>query len=522
MGIAGVFVLAWSLVYLLGWLYYWRTNGRPKDLQKAPTSRFWDTLFRIVGAVYAGAELGLLVFLIACFIVGENGPNRPALTYLTSTVLVPPLVVAALLLTITAQIGLSGRAIRESVREWWSRVGGVLAKSALLWLAFMGVAIFGPYGVEAAGAWASLGGLAWLGTTLAGVIAGHSAATDGTGRTALAWLSRIAPYMFLLGLLLVLSSVIYGTAIWTLSPLPPVPVVCQPEEVTASHDYRIVEDVKAIPSPLEMWTVARLEKIGGCSLTRYADNAKLFLLEYWNLVGMAIAFIVMALQAWLYGWRVDINAFALHMFYRNRLERCYLGASQPERHGHGWTDLDPADSPKLEDLKLTPILDGKRLLGQRPYPLINTALNLTHAENLAWQERQSASFVFTPDYCGYQYDILCRPGMTVGGYQRTDQYVATSGGEIPLSQAMTISGAALSPNSGYHTNPATAALMTVFNARLGWWMQNTRKPQEWSTPGPTQALSYLMREVPVPPMTNRPSSISAMVGTSRTWVCTNW
>ena len=37
---------------------------------------------------------------------------------------------------------------------------------------------------------------------------------------------------------------------------------------------------------------------------------------------------------------------------------------------------------------------------------------------------------------------------------------------------MAISGAAASPNMGYHSSPAITFIMTFFNARLGWWLGN--------------------------------------------------
>jgi hypothetical protein len=50
-----------------------------------------------------------------------------------------------------------------------------------------------------------------------------------------------------------------------------------------------------------------------------------------------------------------------------------------------------------------------------------------------------------------------------------------------MSTAAAISGAAVSPNSGYHTNPATAFVLTLFNARLGWWLRNPRALEENGT-----------------------------------------
>jgi hypothetical protein len=43
---------------------------------------------------------------------------------------------------------------------------------------------------------------------------------------------------------------------------------------------------------------------------------------------------------------------------------------------------------------------------------------------------------------------------------------------ISLGTAITISGAAASPNMGYHSSPLVTFMMTIFNARLGWWLGN--------------------------------------------------
>jgi hypothetical protein len=44
-----------------------------------------------------------------------------------------------------------------------------------------------------------------------------------------------------------------------------------------------------------------------------------------------------------------------------------------------------------------------------------------------------------------------------------------------VATAVAASGAALSPNWGYHTKPATAFLMTMFDVRLGLWVPNPRR-----------------------------------------------
>lgn len=92
-----------------------------------------------------------------------------------------------------------------------------------------------------------------------------------------------------------------------------------------------------------------------------------------------------------------------------------------------------------------------------PMHVVNVALNLVSGEKLAWQERKAESFTFTSAHSG---------SLQVG-YRDTTKY-----GQISLGTAVTISGAAASPNMGYHSSPALALVMTLFNVRLGWWLGN--------------------------------------------------
>jgi hypothetical protein len=186
---------------------------------------------------------------------------------------------------------------------------------------------------------------------------------------------------------------------------------------------------------------------------------------------------------------VDINVFGFHMFYRNRIERCYLGASTPERCPHPLTGLDPNDAPPLGDLTQGADSD----LAQRPLPILNAAMNITSARNLAWQERKAASFTFTPMFCGYGFREP--EGRWRSAYRRTRDYLKEDGGWISLGLPVTASGAAVSPNAGYHTSAATAFLLTLFNLRLGWWMQNPGEGAVWQRAGPKWALGPLLKEL---------------------------
>jgi hypothetical protein len=147
---------------------------------------------------------------------------------------------------------------------------------------------------------------------------------------------------------------------------------------------------------------------------------------------------------------VDVNKFSLHAMYRNRLIRAYLGASRPARRPNPFTGFDPADDVPLRDLR-----------GVRPLHVVNIALNLVGGSKLAWQERKAETFTATALHAG-SYHLGYRPVATYG---------APRDG-ISLGTALAISGAAASPNMGYHSSPAVTVLMTLFNARLGWWLGN--------------------------------------------------
>jgi len=73
---------------------------------------------------------------------------------------------------------------------------------------------------------------------------------------------------------------------------------------------------------------------------------------------------------------------------------------------------------------------------------------------------------------------------------------ADYGAGISLGTAMTISGAAASPNMGYHSSPAVGFIMTLLNARLGAWLGNPGEAGKstWKQEGPHSAGASLVRE----------------------------
>jgi len=86
-----------------------------------------------------------------------------------------------------------------------------------------------------------------------------------------------------------------------------------------------------------------------------------------------------------------------------------------------------------------------------------------------------------------------------GLYRPTSAYglrgADASEGVVKLGMAMAVSGAAASPNMGYHSSPVLSFLMTMFNIRLGRWCGNPASPEGWKYSSPPVGLYYLVREL---------------------------
>jgi len=264
---------------------------------------------------------------------------------------------------------------------------------------------------------------------------------------------------------------------------------------------------------------------------------------------------LLAILAYALSGAFGVNRFSMHAFYRNRLIRAYLGASRYRRKPNTFTGFDKNDNIKMWQLHpdyyaATSILDPKKVIvkaqnalwwnqminnadvtrlhlngddttavellveglndliskkkssraeldklfepyvirrepKQRLFHVINIALNLVSGKKLAYQERMAESFTATPLHCG-NYEL---------GYRDSCQYGDPDRG-ISIGTALAISGAAASPNQGYHSSPAVAALLTAFNVRLGWWLGNPGPAGDkvFRDHEPRPAIGTIMRE----------------------------
>jgi hypothetical protein len=407
----------------------------------------------------------------------------------------PPLGIGIVLLLLTVFIGLMGELYPDQIHEWWSRLGAWLLIPSLAWIGIFCVALYSPPVLDwlaavATSAVAALG-LGWVASTLGGIVAARSPSSG--QHDAKPWvemLAKIAPYIFIIGLVAGLawglaamlpaeSSPQVSTAARAVTTQPrslTIRVVL-PEAGTASEAQELPVSVRVAPADATRQTPALATYVSAHWRRMQAQNQALL----WFLPAPLLFFLVAGFVAWLFSWRLDINRFSMHQFYRNRLARCYLGASNDmPRTPQPFTGFDPNDDVKLADIA--------RRKPLQPYPIINTALNLVGGSELAWQQRKAASFVFTPLYCGYDFPEL------PPGFCQTAQY-ACQPLSVTLATAMSISGAAASPNMGYHSSPATTFLMTVFNVRLGWWLGNPRNRTGWQRSSPTHVILHLMREM---------------------------
>ena len=203
----------------------------------------------------------------------------------------------------------------------------------------------------------------------------------------------------------------------------------------------------------------------------------------------------LALVTLFLSWRVGVNEFSLHHFYRNRLIRAFMGATRSRedriKTANAFTGFDTNDDILLSSMKVEDGYFG-------PYPILNTALNATVVSALDRQDRKAESFVFTPLYCGYDFSPTRPSTYDVDhvyeyGYRPTNKFSNEKGGPT-IGTAMAISGAAVNPNWGYHSSAPMAFLLTIFNVRLGWWIGNTRL-KRWKDSDPRGGLLYLIHDL---------------------------
>ncbi len=163
-----------------------------------------------------------------------------------------------------------------------------------------------------------------------------------------------------------------------------------------------------------------------------------------------LVWLAIAVGLLLLGFVLNPNSLSFHRFYRKQLADAFL------RHTKMCRNL------LLRQVFPQAVTEATKHEARAPYPLINTCLNLQNpgGDNKFKGAKASDYFLLSPMWCGSK----------LSGYVRTASFKGFK--HMTLPAALTISAAAVNPGMGIYSNKLLSVLMTLFNARLGFWVNN--------------------------------------------------
>ncbi len=378
---------------------------------------------------------GLSTASCAWFLVSRLYPR---MTWETYVAFGPPLLLLAFAFPLVLFVGVTSSILDDEDREWLSRAGAWLLLFVLGWSALCSLVLLAPswgFGLsfKAESSLALIGGAGGIVSALGGYSPISKAHSSNT-QGQHGKLSAFGPGLLPLALQLAVTAfiVIFLTGLAMLTNL--------------------------------LFSLARL--VPG-DWTRHAQ-----FLEDTPTRWVLAAMLALAGFAWAMAKFIDINKFSLHAVYRNRLIRAYMGASNRSEDVNQFIGFGNSDDLLMHELSAH----------LRPFHVLNVTLNLVSGKRLAWQQRKAVAFTITPKHCGSSHL----------GYRPSREYA----GGISLGTAMTLSGAAASPNMGYYSSSIVSFIMTLFNARLGAWLGNPGKDgaSTWRKQGPESAVASIVRE----------------------------
>ncbi|HEY6330228.1 MAG TPA: patatin-like phospholipase family protein [Blastocatellia bacterium] len=464
-----------NILGLILWIRSGRSRSsrpeRPGEKKAKPGSP--NTLRRIALELVAAFLSGLAGGLSTWLLFSESNfffhPKEHGGVYLKFAVYVcfaVPALLAIYFLSSVLFTGLVSFLTDDEDREWLARSDAWTLISILLWVSITSLAIFGPIILERLTAWVgSIGGIAGLITILLGNNSSTSASktdSDDSSRSLKSMVSdrllSLAAPAFTAFVLILLS---VGVTL-LIQLILGEHLLDRTSHGMEALKWHVTEDGYQAP-------------ISGDVLGHYAV---VLWAPWWLTGGLMLALLGLSAFVSLF---VNINRFSLHAMYRNRLIRAYLGASHVYRAPNRFTGFDPTDNLPMYYMWPENEAGKKR---KRLLHVVNMTLNLVAGKNLAWQQRKAESFTSSSLHSGC-YRV---------GYRRSSEYGGDDG--ISLGTAVAISGAAASPNMGYHSSPVVTFLLTLFNARLGWWLGNpgTAGAQTYQKDGPTLSLAPLVEE----------------------------
>ena len=467
----GIAVTLRVLAMLLAWVMRGERNGQQPAIGAPKALKWAGFAWIFIAALLTGVLGGVLVWALAASVFPGVGPEaampgRDAIDAAVYVCFAPPVLLLAMLSTEAIFVGLISRETDDEDREWWGRAGGWLLIASLFWTVLRVLAFFGPLLIHWLEAQApvlvsTLGGISGVVTAILGFSIGSPANTTRRGPKTFGDILRGAVLTISAGVFI--SALFSGLALagdwllhWIATGSSATNIVC------TDTDWAKWRANCAVPA-------AELERSVGLG---------------W-IVGAIAVLVGVALFIQVF---VSVNKFSLHALYRARLIRAYLGASNAKRAPNWFTGFDPKDNLNMGEMKTggsKRSMAGDNPAPRRPFHILNTALNLVHGDELAWQQRMAAPMSITPLHCGNR-DL---------GYRRSLVYGHSTG--ISLGTALTISGAAASPNMGYHSSPIIGLVMTLFDVRLGAWLGNPGTPvgdRTAASEGPLFSALYLLFE----------------------------
>jgi hypothetical protein len=212
--------------------------------------------------------------------------------------------------------------------------------------------------------------------------------------------------------------------------------------------------------------------------------------RYRHVVGCVA--VVTGLLSALFGCFVNVNSAGIARLYRDRLMEAFLpNPASSQRNTWGLATL--ADEQTVASLAGRLDRDGslnrveEHSNCQRPLHILNCNVVLMNSKEDIYRTRGGDCFAITNLWSG-------------GNATRWIRTPKLGDGQMTLATAMAISGAAANPNAapngqGVERNSIVAFLMTLFNARLGFWIANPsrlnrnaeNRPNYW-VPGLRQGL----------------------------------
>jgi hypothetical protein len=326
-------VTAGALIYAVAKLFH-----EPLPLIEVPTLASWQTI--PPNLTNAHGEL------YVCFAV--------------------PLVLAILFVQSALFVGISGWFNEEYDREWWGRAAGWVLLASVVWIAVTATTIFGPVAIYYT---PRIFGSLTAVTGAVSILLGRSGKTaanakeqgekENSGKSSTitnAVLGLVGP-LFALCILALIS---LGTSLIVMQIHPPDRIeehnlaraLAGSYQINTAKDLLNKEPHDA-PKDLPTGWTFRASGLPAVEKDRIAAIEHLWAVDATTIPEGLVLVFGLGLFAWIVSFFIGANQFSMHGLYRNRLIRCYLGASRFRKRDNtnAFSGFDPSDNFPMHRLR---------------------------------------------------------------------------------------------------------------------------------------------------------------------------